>query len=211
MAAVLVLWLVNARIENAEARKRTDEVERLIAELRVMTADIAEAGWAMDDSSWRSSSAYQEMLLLDVRSIPFMLLHIKQEEEAVGRVLAQGVAELGKLTLTEADWSNREAWKSAWDAHVDRAEEQVPIILADQRLSATEQADLLVELGAPAIPHLIGELQTGRGTEAGMMAIRQLLGPSNYLYLPSHNDKLQWQRWARSNAKEYAPLTYKFE
>jgi len=210
-AAVLVLWLVHVRVENAEARKREDTVAHLIEELRVMTADIAEAGWEMDVSSWRSSSAYQKLISLDVRAIPLMLQHIDREAEAVGRVLAQGVAELGKLTLTEADWTTKEAWQAAWNAQVDKAKEQVPIILADQRLNASEQAAQLADLGIPALPHLLGKLQMGRGSEAEMLAIRQLLGPSYDQQLPSRNDKLQWQRWARSHAEEYTPLTYKFE
>lgn len=209
MAAVLVLWIVNAFIENAEAQRRTDGVERLITELRELTESARGAGWNMDDTAWRSSSAYKQLVSMDVRMIPLLLQHIDLEEEAVGRVLAGGIAELGQLKLSEADWENKESWKSAWDDHVDRAEKQVPIILADRQLNASEQATRLVDLGVPALPHLIGELQSGQTAEAGMIAIRQLLGPSHHV--PSQNDSLQWLRWARSHAKEYASLTFKFE
>jgi hypothetical protein len=210
-AVVLVLWIVNVRIESAEARKRSDEVERLVAELRVLTVEHAGAGWTIEEAAWRDSPAYRQLVSLDVRVIPMLLRYLEQEDESVGRVLAEGIAELGQLNLAEADWRTREAWKSAWDAHVDRAEKQVPAILADQRLTAPEQAAQLAELGAAAIPHLIGDLQTGRGTEASMTAIRQLLGPSYDARLPVHNDRRQWQRWARTHAGDYALLSFKFE
>lgn len=155
----------------------------------------------------QSYPIYEKLTSLEVIYIPDLLRWIEQEEEAVGQVLAAVVREIGRLQLDLEAWSSTAEWKALWNERVLQAEQQVPIILADEQLTTEAKEALLVSLGAPAVPHLIEQLKV-RHSEAGILAIEQLLGPTTKL--PPVKDQQVWRKWANRYHKQYAPLKHKF-
>ncbi|WP_200966797.1 hypothetical protein [Insulibacter thermoxylanivorax] len=167
----------------------------------------------------RKRESYEELLRLEVVYIPYLLRQLEREEEQMGRILAYGITEIGKLNIPPDAWSNTAEWKELWNASVARAETAVPSILASEDLTEAQQAAQLIALGAPAVPLLIEEMKSGEGSQACMIALTILLehdlleqGVSRAADADHAEpfDAAKWRWWAERYYQEYAGLAVYF-
>jgi len=218
VSAIIIVVIANTWIEAQGEQQRDARVADLLSQLKV-AAERLPLSQVSDGNAdhlqmtamfmqWKEEPVYRELTSLEVYYIPRLLQVMEQEDENVGLILAEAISEIGKLQLAPGSWSTTDEWKLLWNERVERAETEVASWLADERMVPSEQVEEILRLGAPAIPHLITHLQSGRGSEASMIAVQELIDHSTVY--PDSIDPSSWRRWAMSNKKDYADLKFIF-
>ena len=230
LVTLSLITAANTWVDMETERRRTERVERITEELRAAIQEIqavrrtgAEATGTEEipihPALMRKRESYEELLRLEVVYIPYLLRQLEREEEQMGRILAYGITEIGKLNIPPDAWSNTAEWKELWNASVARAETAVPSILAAEGLTEAQQAAQLIALGAPAVPLLIEEMKSGEGSQACMIALTILLehdlleqGVSRAADADHAEpfDAAKWRWWAERYYQEYAGLAVYF-
>lgn len=198
--ALLLITIVNIWQEAVSEGERRALVEEKIAHVRHIVQE--------DRLDLMYLSA-EFMQTFEIADIPMLLEAIEHEDEQVGSVLCQIVSTIGELGVPHNTWMTTAEWKQIWNEKVQVADRMFERIIADQQLSELERAQRFIELGAPAIPHLIRHSASEYVVQEGaILALRSMLGES---IVPEWRNTGERRVWAMRHQSKYSGLGYKFE
>ncbi len=198
LPAALVFFILgtNTRIIAAQIDRNLDQLvkSQLVKSQLDMVADNPKKAMSSNPYDYVVDNAnYRNIVNLDYQALP--ILRDKIANSATNGlkeyIMAIAAEEIAKVDLKGSNfqWVNAKQWVKVWDNHLRSIPNNVQVIVASDS-SNQEKVTRLVQLGVPAIPFIMDQVEQGNTVLSP--ALSELLKGSNRVTVDKNQDIIAW-------------------
>lgn len=149
---------------------------------------------------------FDNIVLLGNKALPVLVQKIKHSDQngLAEYILAIATEKIAKVNLKKDNWEWRDAkgFVDSWDTHLAKIPHAVNEISGSTK-AAAEKINELTDLGTPAIPYILDEIE--KGNIDVIPAIEALT--DNQLEIGNDVDPVQWAKMNKDSFAELRELT----